>query len=405
MKKIIFLISILLFVTGSLFGQTFYNAEVTVRASSTDNLFKNSSDSSDNFASTKASLNLYPLHFSEINIFTEYTKYNKNNNLSNLNYGGGLTLMPLSDSSLFSIYMNMNYKGYRYKEDTLTTSTTSSTEFSDKNINGVVALGYQLNETTSLRTGFNYSLVGYASDSDFVSDKSLNEIFTGLNLSLFGSNAIDFEAGYSFEKYDYLPEYDSVFNRTYGIDRINAYNRLEESDLNSYYVSLRYSRPLGKKTGFSLSYSYRNFTESKDSALILGSSSGYLSPWVNSYDGNTTLAKFKTYLVPYTIISFGVGYWNSSYLKTLESVSILNPLYDPYYDDPSAEFTTTVHTRNAQGRNDDKYRIFMTVSVPIVTSSGRLFEPSLNIDYTDNESTIANYTYSDFSIILSINIR
>jgi len=384
MKITILLLCLCLLLTTSLFGQSFYTADVSVSGTNTTNLFKNSSDSSDTYVSTKATLNLFALSFAKVNLFSEYTKYNKTSNLSNLNYGFGVTCIPFNDSSKFSAYMNVNVKGYNYKD----TLTTLSSDFSDKEIKATMSIGYLINEKTRIRTGLNSNLTGFASDS--VANKQPLELFTGINFSLFGANAIDIEAGYTKQKYDFLPIYRPLltFNLPYAIRPAdNAYTMLKESDLNSYYLSLRLSRPLGQKTGLSLNYSFREFTKVKDSSTILGSSTGYLSPWTNSYSGNSIQAKIKTFLVPYSIVNIGAGYWNSSFLNTLETVN----------------FVTV--TSNAEFRYDDKYRVFLTISTPIVTSSGRLLEPSLSLDYTDNKSTNANYTYSDFTISLSFNVK
>ena len=391
MRKIIQLLICTLLIYSNIQAQSFYSAEFLTGVNSTNNLFNYYSDSSDTYATSKLSVNLTPVSFGEINLFTGYTKYNKNNYLSNLNYGAGLTLIPLSDSLPLTLYINMTYQKYSYRD----VLTTTSSEFSDRDAGGMISLAYQITDLTNFRLGYSYSLLGYASDS--VTDKKSNSLFAGMNFSLFGSNSIDIEGGYSFEKYDYLPEYDSVFHRTYGIDNKNGYLLLENADLKSIYLSLRYSRPISRKTGLSLSFAYKNFSEFQDSALILGSSTGYLSPWLSSYDGNATLIKIKTYSIPYAIINLGFGFWNSSYLKTLESELVYSELLE--------EYVYTTHTRNGRDRNDDKYRLFMSVAVPIVKSSGRLFEPSLNLDYTDNRSTIENFTYTDFTISLNLNIK
>lgn len=414
MKIKILLICIIILSVASIQAQSYYNTDFTYSESSTNNLFKNATKVKDKFSSYNATLNLYPIHFVQFNIFSEYNYYGKNSNLTdiintlseyngfdnnsdltNFKYGGGFTLLPLSDSSAFSLFINMNYQEYSYKD----ALTTNSSEFSDKDVNGIFSLGYQLNEKTNIRSGFNYVLTGYASDS--VTDKKSNEIFAGLNFSIFGSNAIDIEGGYTFEKYDYLPEYKVYENlgglvSPYDISPGKGYSFLEEADLNSFYFSFRFSRPLGQKTGIALNYSFREFTDIKDSSIIYGYSTGYLSPAISSYEGNSIQAKIKTYLIPYTILNIGMGYWNSSYLKILETIEIINEFN---------EFENMTNTKNAEVREDDKYRIFASLSVPIVTSSGRLFEPSITLDYTDNESSIGNYTYSDFTATFSLNIK
>ncbi len=399
MKKVLLTTITLLVLTGSLLGQSFYNADITINGTYTSNIYKNYLDSTDYFTSTKASLNLYPLAFSEFNFSTEYKRYNKNSSLTNLNYGAGVTILPLNDSSKFSVYMNINYQEYSYEEESTTVAIISlrsySSEYADKNINGTLSFGYLLNAKTNIRSGIKYTLTGYTSDS--ISDKTPVDLFTGINFSFFGKNAIDIEAGYTLEKYDYLPEFSEPFGYYPIRATEDGYAFLEEADLNSYYFSIRYSRPIFDKTGISMSYNFRQFTDLKDSALLFGASTGYLSPWVSSYDGNSVQAILKTYIVPFTIVKIGGGYWNSIYLNTMESETI--------FDIFLQEEVQIIHTQFSKVRKDDKYRIFATFSTPIATSSGRLLVPSLTFDYTDNKSNIANYTYTDFTVSMGLNLR
>lgn len=392
MKKLLFACLILV-IGNSVKAQSYYNTDISLTATNTDNLFKNYSNVTDHFSSLKGTINLYRTDIEQLSFFTEYTNYGNNPDLSNLKYGGGITLLPLSDSSDFTLFLNLNYQGYSYKD----ALTTNSSDFSNENIDGMISLGYQINEKTNIRIGLNSTVTGYASSS--VTDKNLRDIFAGINISLFGSNAFDLEGGYSHEKYDYLPEYMILGNNYlhYAVRATDAYSILEKSDLNSYYLSLRYSRPLGNKSGLSLTYSFREFTKTQDSSMIYGYSTGYLSPWIASYAGNSIQAKIKSYLIPFTILNFGFGYWNSSYLKTLESIES--------FDDFLQEYIPITNTANGQLRNDDKYQMYLSFSIPIVTSSGRLFEPSIRIDYTDNNSSIANYTFSDFTASISLNIK
>ncbi len=391
MNKLLVLSCFVLFFGNLVHAQSYYNTDITVTATNTDNLFKNYSNVTDHFSSLKGTINLYRTDIEQLSFFAEYTNYGNNPNLSNIKYGGGITLLPLSDSSEFTLFLNLNYQGYSYKN----ALTTNSSDFSNENIDGMISLGYQVNEKTNVRIGLNSTLTGYASSS--VTDKNLRDIFAGINISLFGSNAFDLEGGYSHEKYDYLPEYHPDFGIHYGVQPRNAYSILEDADLNSFYLSFRYSRPLGNKSGLSLTYSFREFTKSKDSSMIYGYSTGYLSPWIATYAGNSIQAKIKSYLIPLTILNVGFGYWNSSYLKTLESVES----FDPFLQ----EYVYRTNTANGQFRDDDKYQMYLSFSLPIVTSSGRLFEPSLKIDYTDNNSSIANYTFSDFTASISLNIK
>lgn len=389
MKKI--LIFTILFIASTISAGSFYTAEFDINGGSTSNLFKSHEEYSDVYTSLKGSINLYPSDFAEVNINSEYTKYNDFSDLSNMKYGGGLTVIPFNDSSKFKLFISGQYYGYKYKD----VLTTNSSEFSDKDANGKVSFGYAFSSNINARTGVYFTSTGFASDS--VSDKNFHNIFTGINVTAFGHNSFDIEGGFCFEKYDYVPEYrenyiitpfDTIkFTDIYIINPNEAYAIQKKSDLKSLYISSRLSRPVGNKTGLSLLYAYRGFTETQDSSVVYGYSTGYLSPWLNSYEGSTIQLKLKTYMLPHFILSAGFGYWDKAYLKVIESEG------------------GVVSTVSAKFRKDDSRKYFLTIQLPFVTASGNFFEPTLNIEYTNNSSNIHEYEYTDFTVTTKLNIR
>lgn len=390
MKKILI---ILLLLTAQSFAGSFYNIEFNLNSVNTDNLFNDSTNAKDFYSSIRSTANIYPIKNSELNVFAEYTNYGKNPNLSNITYGSGLTFLPLSDSSNFSLLFTGSFQKYSYKE----ALTTNSTEFVKQDISALAGFGYDVSKSIHLRTGVSWKSTGYASDD--VPDKKLTEIFSGLNFTIFGSNSIDIESGYTYEKYNYLPEFkplmfivgtDTIYTdpMIYAINTDeDAYGNQKDADLNAFYFSTRFSRPLGKKTGLSLIYYYRDFNDIKDSTLVLGYSTGYLSPWVSSYDGFSIQGKLKTYLIPKTITTFGYGYWDKNHLRVVE------------------RHDGIVSTVNTQGRADSMRKLFLTIQFPIVLPSGRFVEPVLNVEFTNNNSTVDVYNYDDFTVSTGLTFR
>ncbi|MFQ5454273.1 MAG: hypothetical protein ACE5D6_08820, partial [Candidatus Zixiibacteriota bacterium] len=112
-------------------------------------------------------------------------------------------------------------------------------------------------------------------------------------------------------------------------------------------------------------------------------------------EGEAILLNVKSYLKPLLVISVGFGYWDKAYLKTLERA------LDMFTRQPSAILSTYF----AKERNDIQRRFYVRFQLPIKSHSGILIEPTLQVDYTNNTSSIVVYDYSDFSISANINIK
>jgi hypothetical protein len=217
-------------------------------------------------------------------------------------------------------------------------------------------------------------------DSDPYDQKSV-EFFGGFNISSIYRNSFDLEFGYSKARYsdlsrdvfDYLDIYDSM---------------LVKKDLHSFYISPRFSRPLGSKTGINLVYTHRKFSNA-DSSLVFGATNQNLSPWASVWDGHSVTSTVKTYLLPSFIITSGIGYWEKKFLRTLEE---------------GMYFPNQIGSRD-DARKDYQSRCYIKFQHPFTLKTGQSWEPSLQIEYSDNNSTNEVYDYTNFSVSIGIVLR
>lgn len=359
---------------------------------STENLFMDTSKTDDSYTSAKASFKVYPLSNLEVNLKNEYTLYRNNIQLSNFKGDIGFTYLPLSYASPFSIYINGNFSSTDYRK-----------QFQYFNVDyydAYVSFGYSPIKTSQLRIGYTYNAAEYHNELkaepnnygvlltfDMMADNDTHELFAGgtYSFDFFGSNAIDVETGYSWKNLTYVTTPDTADRIFLNPNR----DTLRDGQLKSFYISPRYSRPIGNKIGISLVYIYRSFKD-PDIIAIPGGSTGFLSPWASVYEGQSITGIIKTFLVPNFILSGGVGYWDKNYLITEYA------LIDDRLSTPPFIFGD---------RHDYQWKYFLSIQRPFPLHSGTFIEPALQLDYTDNKSDISDFMYSHFSILAALKIR
>jgi len=391
------LMALFVYPVASRAGVVDFDGEASVSAASTSNLFGDSTAQDDTYTTASLDLKVYPLSFARVNLAGGYTYYGNFFNLSNLVYGGGLTLIPTSDSSRFSLYLNGNYRDREYREPDNDSLSLNANEFAGSEYEATVAVGYKLTPTAEMRTGVSITSVGY--DLEGVIDRRRYDLTAGANVTLPGGFSVDLEGGYSGGKYQHIDPVVVVGGDTLPRRQIlpgDQYTVLLEEDLRSIYISPRVSGPLGWKTAFSLTLSHRQFLEHNEADIIYGYSTGYLSPWLTEFAGEAAVVRVKTYLIPRLIVTLTTGYWQREHLQTVESEWLLDRFGRPY---------RTVNLLYAQKRADWRRRLNVRVQWPLVMKPGLIVEPSLEVDYTDNNSTVRVYDHSNFSLTGGLTVR
>jgi hypothetical protein len=283
----------------------------------------------------------------------------------------GLTFIPTPRTSPFSLYLSGNFSGIRYHS-----------EFSgfDNNMGDVtLGVGYDITPTISTRAGISHTATSYISLN--LEDMEDVEYFVGGNVTTPGSVAFDFECGFARANYTHL-DIDNIFDDIFmPLFPPDSLERLSEV-LWVFYFSPRLSRIIAPKTGLNIMFTKRNFQNYHDQ-IIFGFSTQYLSPWASVWEGQSISASIKSFIFPRVILTTGAGYWDKTFLKTVEERHTTNiKLWIDRYN----------------RRQDWQTRIFGSVQWPISFHSGMSPQPSLRIDYTSNKSSEELYKYSDLTI-------
>ncbi len=356
------------------------------------NLIKDNNDIYDVYTTTSGRVYLYPVSFAEINGGVDYTYYSRTYRINDFTSGGEITLIPnLKDSPLIP-YAKSSFYGSRYR--------AAYSGFNNNSGDMTAGLLYRAAGQMYFRMGGKYNQTSYV-DNDIYDQKSY-EFFAGVNATILHNNTIDIEAG--FGKADYSSFREDLDPFAPNADIIDSIpdTFLVSKKLNSYYISPRFSRPLGAKTGLSITYTYRNFTNDKD-GIVFGSSNENLSPWSSLWEGHSVTATIKTLFFTDAIVTAGLGYFEKHFLRTIEEgLTHINLIYTQL--DPQ--------------RHDYQTRFFLKIQRPIATRSGWFIEPSLSVEFVNNESTTKilrrdldempfddRYDYTDFSIFWGIILR
>lgn len=353
----------------------------------TDNLLSDSTALSDKHSTSTFAVRYYPIGSLELSFNADHSYYAKVLNLSNVHTGATVTYIPTKAGARFSLFLTGTYGGRRYRAD--------FNDYDNNDYSGQISAGYKLLPNFLVRTGVKVRGTAYlAYDSG---DNTSLEMFGGFNWTLPYSNAFDLEFGYGSTGLNYYPNPDvltpTIIFTTF--DPRDPEGSLEDGDLHSIYISPRISRPIGNKTGLSLTFTNRVFQNSYK-MVVADASVGLLSPWTGMWDGWSVTLNAKSYLVPTFVISAGAGYWEKTYIDILDGEDL--PSFIP------------------NDRVDYQRRIFISFLRP--TKLGHIvLQPNLQLDYVSNQSNITShwpnrpskasnlYDYSGFSAAVGVSFR
>ena len=354
-----------------------YAFEVGFDGGHIGNLYLDTNDVKDRYSSMRASFKYYPLSQMEMDLTGAYTYYNKTSDLSNFLYSGKVTFIPISEKSPFSVYLSGAYDNVQYRK--------KREDIDNNNSRWTASLGYRLSPVVNLRAGSRLTATRYPNSEDIDADHEKYELFAGINLSLLNANSVDIEAGLGRIDFVFLdPDTEIVKPPGMGLPA-----EILEGNLRLYYISPRFSRPLGSRTGLSISYMYRQFTN-PDEILIFGFATEFLSPWASIHEGSSISVKLKSYLIPRLVVTTGAGYWDKIYLTTLEEW--IHP-----------DYGGLVWKRVK--RQDYFTRLYISLQRPVSFGVSGMLEPTVTVDYSHNNSTDEGYDYSGTTVSVAIVYR
>lgn len=372
----------------------FSSVELNLSGGQSDNVLIDSSQANDFYSTYELKLNLYPSSTIELSLNGDYNYYSNKLFLNNTNYGAQLSILPINRSSKFAIYSNFKFNNRNYRENS---NSVTNNNFNTSDYDALIGSSYLFNEMLQIRALVTYHISDF--NRDEVANKKNLDLITGFNLTFLNSNSLDFETGYSYGNLYYLPEFTTHplfpdMKLPYTITRDEQYSLLEKGDIDYFYYSIRLSRPLPLKSGLGLTFSNKSFRNTPDEGLVYGYSTGYISPWNSAYEGYTIQASIKTYILSGIVLNFGAGYWEKSFLRTLELG----------YDEMLGQHKLIPTTVDAANREENQRKLFLKIEKPMVFNT-TLIKPFLNLDYTNNNSNIVVYDYNNFNIIFGVNIK
>ncbi|MBK7091730.1 MAG: hypothetical protein IPH59_08415 [bacterium] len=349
-----------------LFANTLF--ELGINGGYTDNLVGDSSSLVDRYSTTTASVRFYPTSKTEFNVSGDAMFYDRNPGLSNRKIGIGAKFIPLNPESRLALFLSSDFDIRRYRAD--------YDRYNNNNFNVRTSIGYRLSATARLRAGIQILGSEYLGSSS--GDKTSAEAYLGFNTTLFGDNSIDCELGYGSMDYRFIdPGLEFI-------DFENPEGALVSGKLRSFYLSPRFSRPLGSQTGLNLTLSFRQFANDND-RIVYGSSVGLLSPWTSVWEGTSATLTVKSYLIPHCVTTIGTGYWNRRHLRTIENNM----------------FPLVIGT----DRDDEQVRSYCQVARPVLIGAGLLLQPYLSLEFSNNRSTNRLFEYTSFAISTGISLK
>jgi hypothetical protein len=306
--------------------------------------------------------------------------------LSTVTTGLHTTFIPTGANSRFSLYFTGGIGRRSYDGESFRIYNTT-----DYDISG--AVGYQYSPRLHFRSELAFTYGDYIKAEfldDMVNSKQTIDVVGGGNWSISGSNVLDLESGYTEQRIN------KTFVDTTGWIPIDGefVPNLDQGDMDntvrSVYLSPRFSRQMGERTGVSITMTYRSFVSGSD-IVVAGEAANLLDPFATVWEGSGVTLAVKTFLIPRLITTIGLGYWDKTYLQHLQSY-LVDGFGSPQY--------------RPADRIDEKSSIYFSFQMPLPKTRGGLtIEPALSVEYSDNSSTIDKYDTFDWDLSLGVSVR
>ncbi len=336
--------------------------EVSFSGGYTDNLFNDSSSIDDAYTAVSPGIKIYPSAATEIALSGSYTSYFDNSDLSSIYGSAAITVIPELSGSKLNVLFSADIGGRSYGE--------SYELYNYYDVDANVLFNISPVSGVTIRGGGSAGITKYP-NSDIGDSEGLG-CFGGLNLTPFGSNSLNLEAGLSLQRY-----VTAAHSEESGGGGPPSYSVQEEkSSFHLAYFTARYSRPLGIRTGVNAFFTQRQIVEEPDSTLG-GFSIDDLSPWSSLWGGQTFGANIKNFPGGDFILESGITFSLKDYSRDYEE----------------------------QERDDDRASVYVQIQRPFSSASGMLIKPMVQFHWVNNSSTVTRYDYSYYDAQLGIAFR
>lgn len=343
--------------------------EATIGSGYQANLFSDSAHIGDAYGSAGINLQYYPSGFAQLSSRIRYDAYSTYSDLSNLSGEVAATIIPTKESSPLSIVLSTSAALRRFGPLYQLYDRNGFTIGSD--------LSYRLTSTVYL-TGSAALLHTTYVNSDYGSSTGC-DLSLGTSLTLFGSNSLALLAQYTDRSYDQ----PALTTTNAGMGMTQRENR--DVTFQIYGATLRYSRPLGQRTGLTLSAAHRELTMDEN-LMLYGYSIDYLSPWSNLWEGLSLSAGLKHFFPHQWIAGISGGYYDKDFAPVMDA------------DETGSLISWS------DNRSDQLTTVSFSLARPVTLRSGKLITPSLTAGYRRNQSTVSYFDYDDVWTSFSLNM-
>jgi hypothetical protein len=325
-----------------------------------DNLFSDSNSVGDEFTSIEARIKYYPSASTQISAGARYDAFASHGDLSNINGNLSVSIIPTPETSPISLALT---GGLAYRK------FGSIYKLYDQ-----ANVSYRLISWAHLQSSISYLNNSY-SNSDFGSNRGF-DFSTGVNLTILGSNTFAFRVDYSRHSFNQPTLIPETTNKS----QFNNQDKSETFEITG--VILRYSRPVGDRTGLKISAGYRRLHVNNDYTVI-GYTIDYLSPWADLWEGISFSSGLKHFFPKQIITELSFAYFDKSFVDVIELGE---------------------NTGETYWRDDRLTTLSLTISRPVSMQSGKLLTPSFYLGYRNNQSSIGFFDYDDILATISLNI-
>jgi len=363
---------VVLFVLSGLVASNL-NAEViteaTIGSGYQSNLFNDSNSTGDTYGSARIDLKYYPSASTQFMAGAQYSAFANYGDLSNVTGDLSFTIIPTPETSPFSLTLT---GGVAVRE-----FGTLYDLYNQVGTNLGTNISYRLTRWAYLQSSVSYLSTSYT-NSDFGSNRGI-DITAGINLTAPGSNSFALMADYSGRVFDQPAIIQDGGGHTLAVGQ----DKSETFEITG--VRLRYSRPLGERTGMNFSVGHRQLHVDND-YTVLGYTIDYLSPWADLWEGMSISGGLKHFFPKQITTELAFAYYDKSFVEAIELDGIAS---ETYWQDTRDDRLTTLS---------------LSLSRPVSLQNGKQLTPLIHLGYRKNQSSTGFFDYEDISASVSLKI-
>lgn len=368
MKQVVAIAATILIVTVSAGLRAEVVTEAYIGGGYESNLFNDSNATSDQYATLGANLKYYPSGSLQLTGAARYNAFSTYTDLSNFTGELSATFVPTPVNSPFTMSIQGSFAGRTFG--------TTYQLYDQTAISAGVNASYRLTPKLHVLSSVSYGADEYT-NSEYGSSRSL-DASAGLNATLPGSNSLAVGFDYTHRA---LEQADLLTDNPGHGQQANSNDNSDYFDLTG--VRVRLSRPLGQRTGISLSVGHRQL-HVDNNFTALGYTIDYLSPWADLWQGLSISGSVKHFFPHQFVVELSGAYFDKEFVDVLE------------LDDEGTE------TYWADSRDDRLTVVNLKFSRPISLKDNTSMTPTVQLGYRRNESTVGYFDYEDLTATLSL---